>query len=91
MPMTTIKVDSLVRDRLAGIARVRGLTMGGLLLTVADRLEAEQEWTDIEDAYARLQREDPAAWREYLNELAEWDAVAEPDASAAEEWPEYNR
>jgi hypothetical protein len=91
MPMTTIKVDTLVRDRLAGIARVRGLTMGGLLLTVADRLEAEQEWTDIEDAYARLQREDPAAWQEYLNELVEWDAVAEPDASAAEEWPEYNR
>jgi len=89
--MTTIKVDTLVRDRLAGIARVRGLTMGGLLLTVADRLEAEQEWTDIEDAYARLQREDPAAWQEYLNELVEWDAVAEPDASAAEEWPEYNR
>jgi predicted transcriptional regulator len=89
--MTTIKVDSVVRDRLAGIARARGQTMGALLSTIADRLEAEQEWAEIEEAYARLRRGDPAAWQEYLRELAEWEVGGEPDTTAAEEWPEYNR
>lgn len=91
MPMTTIKVDSQVRDRLVEIARARGVTVGSLLLTVAQQLEVDQGWTEIENAYARLQREDPAGWQEYLGELAEWDAIGEPDESAAEEWPEYNR
>jgi len=31
MSMTTIKVDSAVRDRLVGVARARGTTMGALL------------------------------------------------------------
>jgi hypothetical protein len=65
--------------------------MGELLATVADRLEAEQEWMEIEEAYARLKREDPAAWQDYLRELTEWEASMEPDRSAAQEWPEYNR
>jgi hypothetical protein len=86
-----LKLDSSIRDRLAGVARARGQTMGGLLSTMADKLEAEQEWAEIHEAYARLQREDPAGWQDYLRELAEWDAVGEPDGSAAEEWPEYNR
>ena len=91
MPMTTIKVDSEIRDMLVEIARARGVTVGGLLRSVAERLQVEQEWADIEAAYARLQREDPAGWREYLDELAEWEAADDPDETAAEEWPEYNR
>lgn len=65
--------------------------MGALLDEVARRYETEQQWADIEGAYARLQREDPQGWRDYLDELAEWDAAGvEEDAQAAEEWPEYN-
>ena len=91
MPMTTIKVDSEIRDRLVEVARARGVTMGSLLLAVADQLEDEQDWDEIDAAYERLQRDDPAGWQEYLDELAEWDAIGEPDETAAEEWPEYNR
>lgn len=65
--------------------------MGALLSSIADKLEYEQEWTEIEESYARLRREDPAAWQDYLRELTEWDAGGEPDTTAAEEWPEYNR
>lgn len=93
MPMTTMKVDSEIRDRLVEIARARGVTMGGLLRSVAEQLESEQMWVDIESAYARLQREDPAGWQEYLNELAEWENADLDDLTknAADEWPEYNR
>lgn len=92
MPTTTIKVDSTVRDRLSQLAQVRGITMGALLSEVAGRLEHEQRWSEIEVAYQRMQREDPAGWAEYLGELAEWEVgTAVTDTAAAEEWPEYNR
>lgn len=88
MTTTTIKVDRVVRDRLACIARARGTTMGALLDAESRRLEAEQRWIEIEAAYARIQRDDPAGWQDYLGELAEVTA-GEPDAAAAA-WPEYN-
>jgi hypothetical protein len=89
MSVTTIKVDSAVRDRLAGIARARGITTGALLDQESRRLEVEQHWAEIEAAHRRLQYDGPARWGEYIAELAEVTA-GEPDSSAAEEWPEYN-
>jgi predicted transcriptional regulator len=92
MSTTTIKVDDGIRDRLAHVARARSMTLGALLSDVADQLEKEQHWAEIEAAYERLQREDPAGWADYLAELAGWEAGTLPvDASAAEEWPEFNR
>lgn len=92
MPTTTIKVDSATRDRLAHLAQSRGTTMGALLSEVAERLEAEQRWSDIEAAYQRIQREDPHGWADYLDELAEWQAgTTVTDTAAAQEWPEYNQ
>jgi predicted transcriptional regulator len=91
MSTTTIKVDRAIRDRLASVARARGTTMGVLLDAASRQLAAEQQWAEIEAGYERIQRGDPAAWSEYLGELAGWDAASvEPDAAAAEEWPEYN-
>ena len=91
MSTTTIKVDSRVRDRLSGIARARRTTMGALLTIVAEQLEAEQRWVEIDLAYERVRREDPDGWAEYLGELAAWDSSAgASDAEAMEEWPEYN-
>ncbi|HET9256927.1 MAG TPA: hypothetical protein VFO16_17265 [Pseudonocardiaceae bacterium] len=90
MSVTTIKVDGAVRDRLARIARARGITMGALLDAESRRLEADQRWAEIEAAYRRFQRDDPAGWQDYLDELAEVTA-GEPDTAAAEEWPEYNQ
>ncbi|MGH3888717.1 MAG: hypothetical protein ACRDSZ_19525 [Pseudonocardiaceae bacterium] len=76
MSTTTIKVDSSTRDRLAHLARARGTTMSALLSDVAERLETEQRWCDIEAAYQRMQREDPDGWAEYFGELAEWEVSA---------------
>jgi predicted transcriptional regulator len=92
MSTTTIKVDSVTRDRLAYLARARGTTMSALLSDVAERLETEQRWCDIEAAYERMQREDPDRWVEYLGELAECEVnTATTDTAAAQEWPEYNQ
>lgn len=75
MTMTTIKVDTAVRDRLASVARAQGVTMAALLRDVSSELEARQQWTVIEASYERLRTEDPAGWAEYLAELDAWDAV----------------
>jgi predicted transcriptional regulator len=90
MTTTTIKVDSAVRDRLALVARARGVTMTVLLQQMSLQLQAEQNWADIEAAYGRLQREDPEGWEEYLSELRAWDTVPADPGDAATEWPEFN-
>lgn len=90
MPPTTIKVDSVVRDRLARVAQARGMTMGALLDGESRRLEDAQRWQAIESAYRKLRVEDPDGWVAYLRELDEVTA-GEVDASAATEWPEHNR
>jgi antitoxin MazE7 len=89
MTLTTIKVDSAVRDRLARVARARGTTMGALLDAVAQRLETDQRWQEIGESIDRLQRDDPAGWQEYLAELAAWDATGTDVGIAAQEWPEF--
>lgn len=91
MSVTTIKVDSSVRDRLADIARARGISLGALLARVAQWLEHHQRWATIQDAYEQKQRDDPNDWQDYLTDLAQWHiAGSEPDTAAAREWPEYN-
>ncbi len=91
MSLTTIKVDQEVRDRLAEIARARGVTMGALLDGESRRLQIEHHWTDVEASYTRLRAEDPAGWAEYLDELGTWAAeTGGSDTSAAQEWPEFS-
>jgi antitoxin MazE7 len=89
--MTTIKVDTVVRDRLAAVAEARGITMAALLRDVSSELEEQLRWTLIEESYERLRREDPDGWAEYLAELHTWDSANEDPGNAAAEWPEYNR
>ncbi|MGH8932906.1 MAG: hypothetical protein ACRDZO_20360 [Egibacteraceae bacterium] len=91
MPTTTIKIDSAARDRLARVARARGISMAALLQAVSIDLQTEQQWTEVRSAYERLQREDPQGWVEYLNELGKWDATSSDPGDAAAEWPEYNQ
>ena len=90
MPLTTIKVHPTVRDRLAAVARAQGTTMGALLEATSRRLEAEQRWAEIEASCEQLRRDDPDGWHSYMEELSEL-SVSDADASAADEWPEYNR
>jgi hypothetical protein len=91
MPPTTIKVDSAVRDRFARVARAQGVTMATLLQNLSFEIVEQQEWAEIESAYERLRRDDPAGWAEYLAELSQWDEVSADPGGAADEWPEYNQ
>jgi hypothetical protein len=76
MTVTTIKIQSEVRDRLATVAAIE--FAGATLSDTVDRLLAEHEdgqlRAEMATAYARL-AEDPAGWAAYQAEVAEWDAA----------------
>lgn len=80
-----------MRDRLAEIARARGLTLGALLDGESRRLQVDQHWADVEASYEALRTQDPAGWAEYLDELETWESgTTGTDESAAREWPEFS-
>jgi len=87
MAMTTIRVETEVRDRLAALAAAHGRSLGAELRAMLD----EMMWQGIEAGYRKLaaDREEMAA---YHAEIAEWTSVdiGELAATAAEEYPEYN-
>ncbi|MFL6075853.1 MAG: hypothetical protein ACJ73S_20880 [Mycobacteriales bacterium] len=89
MAMTTMQLDTEVRDRLAEIAEhdFNGATLGEALR----RLVREHEINEIIQRYEEL-RADPEEWESYQAEARLTDQVAGdglPDAR--EEYPEYNQ
>jgi len=90
MTMTTIKVDTTVRDQFAAVAQARGVTMAALLRDLASELEERHRWSVIEGAYERFRRDDPDGWAEYVAEISAWNSAAGDPDDAAAEWPEFN-
>ncbi|MGQ0466650.1 MAG: hypothetical protein ACT4QG_15165 [Sporichthyaceae bacterium] len=73
MALTSMQVDSAVRDELAEVSERE---FGGVALGEAlRRLLIEHRVRGIVAAYERLQAE-PDQWAEYVDELAEWDATS---------------
>ena len=84
--MTTIRVERVVRDRLAALAGAHKRTIGAELKALLDDLA----WRGIEAGY--LQVADVDELSRYRTEAEMW-AVAGLDelgVSAAGEYPEYN-
>jgi plasmid stability protein len=85
--ITTIRVEKVVRDRLAARAAIHGRSLGAEV----ESMLREADWQEIEAAYQRLARE-PAALAHYRAE-SEWLAAIDLDelaSAAVEEYPEYN-
>ena len=73
MTVTTIKVETGVRDDLA---RVASDDLGGVTLNAAlTFLLTEHRKAAVLAAYARLEA-DPSGWKDYQSELVEWDGLA---------------
>lgn len=91
MPMmTTIKVTTEVRDRIAVLASRHGRPLGAELAALVSAAEEREWWRASEAAAARLAA-DPQAWSDYVAEAEEWDAAAgDALTDAAGEWPEFN-
>jgi hypothetical protein len=87
MAMTTIRVETEVRDRLAALARAHGRSLGAELSAMLDDLM----WQGVEDGYRRLAANE-AEFAAYRDETAKWTGadLGGLAATAAEEYPEYN-
>lgn len=88
MAMTTMQIDSKVRDQLAAVAEAN---LGGVSLGEAVRqLIKEYKFARIMQRYEEL-RADPEEWASYQAEAKLTDNVAgECLPDAREEYPEYN-
>lgn len=82
MPSTTIKVDSGLRDRFASLARARGLTMGGLLADVVERMERETFFATAHDQLQRLRTNDPEEWGRDRAESSTWQQGTDRESAA---------
>lgn len=82
MGMTTIKIDTQIRDHLAEVASRQKVPMGAMVEQLL-RVWEEQE---VFAAYARLQ-EDPEEWASYLEEREQIEnaSLADFNARMAEE------
>jgi plasmid stability protein len=87
MAMTTIRVESEVRDRLAARAHAHGRSLGAELGAMLDDLM----WQGVEDGYRRLATAG-ADFTAYRDEATQWAGadLGGLAATAAEEYPEYN-
>jgi len=61
-------------------------------LWAADRANYQREMRRADEVMAGIQREDPAAWQEYLSELSTFEIGTAGDglSEAVADWPEYN-
>ena len=78
MGMTTIKIETRLRDRIALVAREH--YEGATLAETLNRLVDEHLEQRVMEQYAKLQ-EDPEAWADYLSETGEWERAAAADAA----------
>jgi len=88
MAMTSMQIDSRVRDELAEVAEA---DFGGVSLGEAvRRLLMEHQFAQINARYEELHA-DPAEWERYQAELRVTDnATGDGLPDAGEEYPEYN-
>lgn len=76
MPVTTMKLHSKVRDRLARVAAedYAGATLSEAVARLLAEHDEARTRQQISLAYARL-KDDPDQWVGYLAEIDEWDGV----------------
>lgn len=72
MPTTTIKVDTILRDRLKSEAHRKGITIGSLLDELLAISERDARFAEISAAMGRTE---PETMRRYEAEVAEWDSA----------------
>jgi hypothetical protein len=87
MTTTTIKVDSLVRDRLAALANAKGQTMGGLLAEVTERLERETFFARAHEQLEHLRADEPDEWAQDRGESRSWQHGTDRDTLALQDEP----
>lgn len=71
---TTVRVEDDVHRTLREIAESEHRPIGKVIEEAVRLYEKEKFWNEVNASLERL-REDPVAWQDSMDELAEWDAM----------------
>jgi hypothetical protein len=71
--MTTIKVPTYVRDRLASAAKTRGITIRSLLDELSRRAHDAALMEQAGRQMAYMKETEPDEWADYLRDGREWE------------------
>ena len=74
MTTTTVRISEHTRDMLRELAQAAGVSMQEVLEQAVEAYRREKFMAELNAGYAAL-RNDPVAWQEYQDELAEWDVT----------------
>jgi hypothetical protein len=82
----------VVRDRLRVLADEDNVTLGHLRSRLAEREQYQRDMRRANEVMDQMQREDPAAWPEYVTDLRAFEAGTARDGltAGASDWPEFN-
>jgi hypothetical protein len=81
-----IKLKPGTHAKLQELSKVQARPMGEIVTELVDRYEEDQFWRAYQESFAKL-RTDPVAWKDYAEELAEWEAIT--DEGLASEPPYF--
>ncbi len=73
--MATVRVDPKLHATLRALADAEQRSISQVIEEAIDRYQKDNFWKAMHEGFARL-RADPAAWREYLDEVTLWDLVS---------------
>jgi predicted transcriptional regulator len=79
MVMTTIKVPTELRDRLAARAKSANVTIAAAIANALDEVEERQFWDAVREENARLTEEERA---EYVHDTTLLDNLRDPEDEA---------
>lgn len=71
-PAATIKIKAETHLKLQELSRAEDRPMGEIVTRLVDEYEHQRFWQEAKAQLARL-KADPVAWKEYLDEMTEWD------------------
>ena len=86
MTVTTIKVPTELRDRLAAKAKHDNLTMAAVIAQALDETDERQFWADVRKAHAALTEEDRAAYVPDATLMDDLDDEIDNEASRTNAW-----
>ncbi len=73
-PSPMVKVSASTHAKLRDLSDHQHRPMGEIVTELVDRYEDELFWAEAKQQITRL-KSDPVAWKDYLDEMAEWDAM----------------
>ena len=70
----TIKIKTETHLKLQELSRSENRPMGEIVTRLVDEYEHQRFWQEAKAQLARL-KADPVAWKDYLDEMTEWDEM----------------